>query len=109
MFWREVFYTFVYILNKGQLKFSSHKTPSELWKGKPTTIKQFKVFGSRCYIKRDDDDLGKYDSRTNEGIFLGYSSTKKSYRFYNLRLNKIVESVIVRVDDVKSKGEIAST
>ena len=43
----------------------------------------FKVFGSNCYIKRNEDDFGKFDSRIDEGIFLGYSSTKKAYRCYN--------------------------
>ena len=71
MFWREAVYIVVYIQNKGRLKVNNDKTPYELWKGKPTIVKHFKVFGSKCYIKRDDDDLGKLDSRTDEGIFLG--------------------------------------
>ena len=79
------------------------KTPYELWYGIPTSIKYFKVFGSNCYIKRNEDDLGKFDSRTDEGIFLGYSSTKKEYRCYNKRLHKIVESVDARIDDIKPR------
>ena len=63
------------------------------------------MFGSNCYIKRNEDDLGKFDSRTDEGIFLGYSSTKKAYRGYNKRLHKIVESVDVKVDDIKPRKE----
>ena len=53
--------------------------------------------------KREDDSLGKFDSRTDEGIFLGYFSTKKSYRCYNLRLHKIIESANVIVDDTKPR------
>ena len=56
------------------------------------------MFGNTCYIKRNEDDLGKFDSRTDEGIFLGYSSTKKAYRCFNKRLHKIEES-----DDVKPR------
>ena len=63
------------------------------------------MFGSNCYIKRNEDDLGKFDSRTDEGIFLGYSSTKKAYRGYNKRLHKIVESAGVKVDDIKPRKE----
>ena len=54
---------------------------------------------------KGDDNLGKFDSRTDEGIFLGYSSTKKAYRCYNKRLHKIVESVDVKVDDIKPRKE----
>ena len=81
------------------------KTPYELWYGRPSLVKYFKVFGSNCYIKRSEDDLGKFDSRTNEGIFLGYSSTKNAYRCYNKRLQKIIEIADVKVDDIKPRKE----
>ena len=74
-----------------------------VWKN--SLVKYFRVFGSKCYIKRNKDDLGKFDSRTDEGIFLGYSSTKKAYRCFNKRLHRIIESVDVRVDDIKPKRE----
>jgi hypothetical protein len=49
-----------------------------------------------------DDNLKKFDTRSDEGIFLGYSFTKKAYRCYNIRLHKIVESADVKVDDLKT-------
>ena len=102
-YWREAVSTSVHILNRGKLRTNSNKTPYELWFGRVPSIKYFKVFGSKCYIKRLDEDLGKFDARSNEGIFLGYASTKKAYRCYNLRLHKIIESVDVKVDDLKTK------
>jgi hypothetical protein len=30
------------------------KTPYKLWKGIPTNVNHFRVFGSKCYIKRED-------------------------------------------------------
>jgi hypothetical protein len=99
MFWREAINTTIYILNRGKIKVNNNKTPYELWKGRPTTIKYFKVFRSKCYIKRDDEDLGKFDSRADEGIFLGYSSRNKDYRCYNTTLHKIIESANVKVDE----------
>jgi hypothetical protein len=50
-------------------------------------------------MKRDDDDLGKFDSISDERIFLGYSSKSKSHRCYNKRLQQIVESINVRIDE----------
>ena len=76
-FWVEVVHTTAYILNKAHLRPNSDKTPYELWFGRPASIKHFKVFGSKCYIKNNDDHLGKFDSRVDEGIFLGYEMNNK--------------------------------
>ena len=62
-----------HIQNRGMLRANTRKNPYEHWKGKPTNVKYFKVFGSKCYIMRDDGKLGKFDSRSDEGMFLGYS------------------------------------
>jgi hypothetical protein len=99
IFWAQAVHTIVHILNKGMLRSNSDKTPYELWKGRPTTVKYFRVFGSKCYIKREYDKVGKFDSRVDEGILVGYSSTSKEYKFYNMRLNKIVESINVKIDE----------
>jgi hypothetical protein len=103
IYWREEMYETMYILNRYQLRVNHDKTPYELWFDRPTSVKHFRVFGSKCYIKRDDDNLGKFDSRSYESIFLGYSSNKKAYIYYNLRLHKIVESANVKVDDLTSR------
>jgi hypothetical protein len=91
MFWREEINTTVYILNRGKIRVNNNKTPYELWKGRPTTVKYFKLFRRKFYIKRDDGDLGKFDSKVDEGIFLGYSSRSEAYRCYNKALGKIIE------------------
>jgi hypothetical protein len=76
-FWVEVFHIAIHILNKAHLRPNNDKTPYELWFGRPASIKHFKVFGSKCYIKNNDDHLGKFDSRDDEGIFLGYAMKNK--------------------------------
>lgn len=99
IFWKEAVHTIVHILNIVLIRTDSDKTPYELWKGRPTSVKYFKVFEKKCYIKRNEDNLGKFDSRTYEGFLLGYSYDKKSYRFYNLRLSKVVTRTDVIVYD----------
>ncbi|CAA7042425.1 unnamed protein product [Microthlaspi erraticum] len=42
-------------------------------------------FRMRCYILNDKDQLGKFDSRSDEGIFLGYSGNSSAFRVFNLR------------------------
>ena len=45
-------------------------TPYELWKWIPSTVKHFQIFGRRCYIKRNDENIGKFDSRYDESIHI---------------------------------------
>ena len=73
-FWGEVAFVAVTILNKTNIRVNNTQTPHELWYGKTPTVKYFKVFGSKCYIKRTDEKLGKFEPRADEGILLGYSS-----------------------------------
>jgi hypothetical protein len=44
--------------------------------------------------------MGKFDSHVDKGILVDYSSTRKAYKCYNLRLNKVVESINVMVYDI---------
>jgi transposase InsO family protein len=108
MFWTQAVHTTVHIQNRVMLRNNTDKTPYELWKGRPANVKHFRVFGSKCYIKREDGRMGKFDSRVDKGILVGYSSTRKAYKCYNLRLNKVVESINVTIDETgipKSKKE----
>lgn len=77
--WREAIHTTIYTLNK-ILYWKRHgKTYYELWYGRTMKVKYFKIFGSKCYIWRDVDNLGKFGSRFDEGIFVGYSTRSKAY------------------------------
>ena len=99
MFWPQAVHTVVHILNRILLRNNNDKTPYQLWKGRPTSIKHFIIFGSKCYIERIDKKLGKLDSRTNEGILVGYSCSRKAYKCYNFKLRKIVESIDFKIDE----------
>ena len=46
-------------------------------------MKYFRVFGSKCYILNDGENPGKFDAKSDEGIFLGYSTNSRAYRVYN--------------------------
>ena len=43
--------------------------------------------------------LENFDSWVDEGIFVGYSSKRKAYKCYNLRLGKVVETINVKIDE----------
>ena len=73
IFWGQAMNTTIHILNTGLIRINSDKTPYELWKGKLTNVKHFRVFGRKCYIKREDKKIGKFDFQVDEAIFVGYS------------------------------------
>ena len=62
-------------------------------------MKYFRVFGSKCFILNDRENLGKFDAKSNEGIFLRYSVTSRAYRVYNKRTKTAIESINVVIDD----------
>jgi hypothetical protein len=70
-FWTQELHTTIHIQNRVMLKNNIDKTPYELWKGIPTNVKHFGVFGSNCYIKREDGKMGKFDSHVEKGVIVG--------------------------------------
>ena len=61
------------------------------------------MFGSKCYILNDRENLGTFDARSDEGIFFGYSTTSRAYRVFNKRTKIIMESINVKIDDALTK------
>ncbi|KAJ9544893.1 hypothetical protein OSB04_024600 [Centaurea solstitialis] len=57
---------------------------------------------NRCYILNNRDNLGKFDKKADEGYFLGYSLTSKTFRVYNKRTNMVMETVYVTFDETVS-------
>ena len=48
------------------------------------------------------NNLGKFDAKSDKGIFLGYSTDSKAYRVYNKRTLVVEESVHVTFDEHNS-------
>ncbi|KAJ9536474.1 hypothetical protein OSB04_un000355 [Centaurea solstitialis] len=57
---------------------------------------------STCYILNNRDNLGKFDKKADEGYFLGYSLTSKTFRVYNKRTKMVMETVYVTFDETVS-------
>ncbi|KAG5555080.1 hypothetical protein RHGRI_012571 [Rhododendron griersonianum] len=95
-FWAEAVHTACYIINRVYLRPGTRNTPYELWNGKKLNVKYFKTFGSKCYILRDREKLGKFGARSDEGIFLGYSTDRRTFRVYDndTKSNEFYESVL---------------
>ena len=104
--WGEVVNTACHTVNKVYFRPGTKKTLYELRKERKPNVKYFRIFGSTCFILKDRENVGKFDSRSDEGIFLGYSSTSKAYRVYNKRTKKVMEIVNAVIDEAsKSSSE----
>nr|GFC19410.1 retrovirus-related Pol polyprotein from transposon TNT 1-94 [Tanacetum cinerariifolium] len=103
--WAEAIATACFIQNRLIIHKRFDKTPYELMnKGKPN-IKFFCVFGCRCYLFNDYEDVGKLKAKRDIGVFVGYSKESATFRIYNKRTCKIQESVNVNFDEI---SEMAS-
>jgi len=83
-----------------------NKTPYELFKGRKPNIMHLRVFGCKCHVHNNRKDaLGKFDPRSDEAIFLGYSSHSKVYKVFNKTILCVEESVHVLFDETNSLVE----
>nr|GFA92512.1 copia protein [Tanacetum cinerariifolium] len=62
------------------------KTPYELKNKRKPNIKFFRVFGCRCYLLNDYDDVGKLKAKEDIGVFVGYLKESAAFRIYNKRI-----------------------
>ena len=69
-------------------------------------MKYFRVFGRKCYILNDRENLGKFDAKSDEGIFLRYSTNSQAYRVYNKCTETVMESINEVIDDTISKKDV---
>nr|GEY94791.1 hypothetical protein [Tanacetum cinerariifolium] len=76
------------------------KTSYELMNKRKPNIKFFRVFGCRCYLLNDYEDVGKLKSKGDIGVFVGYSKESAAFRIYNKQTRKIHESVNVNFDEI---------
>ena len=97
--WAETLNTTCYIINHVYLRPSTKKTPYELWKGKNPNLGYFYIFGSMCFILIDHDHLGKFDSKSDKGVFLSYSNNNRALYVYDMRTQSIIEYANVVIDD----------
>jgi hypothetical protein len=69
------------------------KSPYELFKGRNPNISHLHIFGFKCFeLKNGKEFLNKFDAKSEETIFLGYSSNCKAYKVYNKSLLCVEES-----------------
>nr|GEW14269.1 retrovirus-related Pol polyprotein from transposon TNT 1-94 [Tanacetum cinerariifolium] len=92
-FWAEAVNTACYVQNRVLVVKPLFKTPYELFKGRSHALSFMRPFGRHVTILNTLDQLGKFDGKSNEGIFVGYSTISKAFRVYNIRTRKVEENL----------------
>src|SRR4051812_4017211 len=98
-FWAEAINTACHATNRLCLRKILNKTPYEIITRKKPNIKYFRVFGCKCFILKKGARLSKFESKKNEGIFVGYASNSHAYRVYNKSSGLVEESSNVEFDE----------
>ena len=105
-FWAEAVSTACYVLNRVNVRSNLNKTPYELLKGRTPNLSYLYVFGCKVFIHNNGKSaLGKFDPKSDEGIFVGYSSVGKSYRVFNKRTLIIEETTHIVFDESRNLEE----
>jgi hypothetical protein len=90
-FWADAISTACYISNWIFLCLILHLTPCELRFSRKPSVSHFRPFGCKCFVLKRGN-LDKFESRSFDGILLGYTPHDRSYRVYNFETNIVVES-----------------
>ncbi|KAJ9536751.1 hypothetical protein OSB04_un000055 [Centaurea solstitialis] len=98
-FWAEAVNTACYTQNRSLIVKRFRRTAYELFRNRKPSIEHLHIFGCVCYILNNKDSLGKFDSKSDDGIFLGYSSISKTFRVFNKRRQAIEETIHVKFDE----------
>jgi hypothetical protein len=89
--------TACYVSSQIFLRSIMHLTPFELYFGRKPSGSHFRPFGCKCFVLKHGN-LDKFESRSFDGILLGYTPLGRSYRVYNFETNTIVESCDMTFD-----------
>lgn len=87
--WAEAVNTAVYVLNRTGTSSVIGKTPFELWFGRPASIENLHVFGSVVFTHIPKEKRRKWDVKSQEGVFVGYSENSKAYRVWYPKCNRV--------------------
>ncbi|GJZ29228.1 retrovirus-related pol polyprotein from transposon TNT 1-94 [Tanacetum coccineum] len=100
--WAKAIATACYTQNRSIIHRRFNKTSYELINDKKPDISFLHVLAALCYPKNDREDIGKLGAKGDIGFFIGYSATSCTYRVYNQRIKKIIETMNVTFDELSA-------
>jgi hypothetical protein len=97
-FWADAISIACYISNQIFLHSILHLIPFEFRFGRKPSVSHFRPFECKFFVLKCGN-LDKFESRSFDGILLGYTPHDRSYRVYNVDTNTVVESCDVTFDE----------
>ena len=77
--WAEAVSSACYLVNRLLIRKKINKTAFEIWNGKTPRVDYLRAFGCKCFVLTTKDNLDKFDSKSIECIYVGYSLNSKAY------------------------------
>ncbi|GKE74500.1 retrovirus-related pol polyprotein from transposon TNT 1-94, partial [Tanacetum coccineum] len=91
-FWTKVVRIACHTQNRSIIIKRHDTTPYEIFRERIPNISYFHVFGCPVFIHNHKDHLGKFDVKTDDCYFLGYSFVSKAFRVFNTRRQQVEET-----------------
>ncbi|GJZ68092.1 ribonuclease H-like domain-containing protein [Tanacetum coccineum] len=92
----EVVNTACYVQNRVLVVKPHNKTTYELFRGRTPSLSFMKPFGCHVTILNTLDHLSRFDGKSDDRFFVGYSLNNKAFGVYNIRTRKVEENLHVR-------------
>nr|GEW82375.1 ribonuclease H-like domain-containing protein [Tanacetum cinerariifolium] len=91
--------TACYVQNRVLVVKPHNKTPYELFHGRTLSLSFMRPFRCLVTILNTKYHLGKFDSKADEGFFVGYSLNSKAFRGFNSRTRIVEENLHIRFNE----------
>ena len=109
VFWAEAIRTANFIRNRCPSRSLNGKTPYEMLHGRKPDVCFFREFWCSVYILDRTSHKGKFEKKTKNGVFLGYSEESKGYRVWIPSEHKVEISRDVEFSEDKSPLSVNSS
>ena len=103
-FWAEALSTYAYLRNRSPTKLLSGITPHEAWYGSKPDVSSIRIFGCSAYAHVPKVERRKLDFKARGCIMLGYGTTQKGYRLYDLECMKVIHNRDVIFNEKSTPG-----
>jgi hypothetical protein len=104
-YWAEAVNTSCHVLNCIFLHAFKKKTSYELIRGQIPKVSHFRVFCCKYFIVKEGK-LDKFETRSSDGIFLGYAIHSRAFPVLNHKINQIQETYEVTFDETQPCSSI---